>query len=649
MSKLVIFKGKVPTPYMRFFDRNSFDAWLMSQNDAIEIEVSGVNPYTTLYYIDVNLEDKPEYKSINWQSEIGYIKVVPDLESQTFFAFVDRVERNELDENSTRIYYKVDWWDTLLKQGDEPFIVGDVVRAHVNDIVNREPTLDYTTEFAECDVNKNQIKTSRVLMDDLARGENYSKGSLTEYYLHLIVSDKFFSSDTVNDRDKLVPSSPVGFQLVLSVNSKIKGYLYEVILPCNSNGEFVPYYIDIDRVAKKVTPKNYDTFPSAFVQLESVKGYANRIRTDYIAAMYLTTFAPTNITTIDDGNNSLDYFRASWYSNLNTDDQKTNIAYNKNEDVSDIPSASDCPVPVNRIVDRPYVNSADLFYDISGIKDMKQIEYDIGDKPINFNDYKNKYIVKYLSEYYNPIIIKGGDDVLELHHSFANSSLCVSVTLDSMTGDSYVFQNVSLLDPSCGLSKLSTTFLCQPIIVDKYWDRQISKINATKNLFNTARSSTTYEKQGGTGEAISAVGNAMVNMMEFTKNIAFANGALSKGQISESFTENLTSLAYPYFVCCKYSDDETLENLVFYGYNTHLQPYEILKNHKRKYFNFVKTSSCNIINIKNTANGTYRNYSAEVRNDIESMFNGGVWLFNFVSEEDLFNLEVPNYPLSAGY
>lgn len=666
MSKLIIFTGKVPTPYMRFIDRASFDAWLVLQSNdkVIEIEVSGVNPYTTLWYIDVNLADNPKYKSINWQSEIGFIKVIPDLESQTFYAFVDRVERNELDENSIRIYYKVDWWDTLLTQGVEPYIVGDVVRAHVNDIVKsynyRTATLDYTTEYAECEINSNQVRTSKIKINDLTTTE---KANDVAFYYHLIVTDKFFFQDKAEAKNNTVNTSSVGiYYKGKLIERKIP--IYEVILPCDVNGKMLPYYIYDEDIAnyRKIYPCNYDNLPSLGAPFNAIFSSVYRLYSDYIVGVYATEFPPYGVT-VKDGftlysNSTFNIkFISSDASNLGAMYMGTDGTWNRGR-------CEFTPVIVNQ---HNYTLSEDKLREISNIKSLSLINSDLEVVPSNYAEYKDRCIIKYLSQYYNPVIVAGGSDTCVINHSFNLTQYVSRVNLDPLSGQSFVTSSSTLYNDTARTTKLTTSFLSQPVIIDKYWDRQIAKLNATKNITNIISSAIpmvssayktgtalTMEEQdknrGGFYEsAVKFVGNAAVNVSEFAINNAFANGALQKGNSVDELSPEFISDCFPYFLCFKYSDEETLENLAFYGYNTHLQPKEILKNHRRKYFNFIKTSSCNIIKFSEATDGRSYNFSAEVRNDIEAMFNGGVWLFNFVDEESLFELEVPNYPLSAGY
>lgn len=621
MSKLVIFKGKVPTPYMRFFDRNSFDAWLMLQNDAIEIEVSGVNPYTTLYYIDVNLEDNPKYKSINWQSEIGYIKVVPDLESQTFFAFVDRVERNELDENSIRIYYKVDWWDTLLMQGDEPFIVGDVVRAHVNDIVNGKITLDNTNLDCEVTPDVNDYVIEKYIYP-FTSGVISSSGlaELAGFY-HIILTQGAFENFNLPLNRSIFRYIPE--DLPTSTTSQF----VEIVLPINNQGQIYPY-----------------TIGGVFYDNPDLVSIID-LKTDNVVGVYMSTRYEDGIDITD--------------NELNVSFNSDSFSGIKPPETLGLGTALKLPCRIksySAVVD----SNVNLQHVITSYKYNNFLP--LVDKE-SYNEYLQSGVVKYNTHIYKPLILTYGNETLNIEYTFAPTRIWLEISAYASSNSFAVWFNNSKAGEEAQLSVLPLNIISPSPVADKYFDRLISEQNATKADITTKSKAIEgviksfalllVHPAAVAASAVSTVfdfvNNAATASYEVAKDELVQRGILQTGSVSSSLQSSTYAFNFPNFVYVGLNSDSIRENLAFYGYNTHLQPHEILKNHKRKYFNFIKTSSCNIINIKNTTNVTYRNYSAEVRNDIESMLNGGVWLFSFVSKEELFNLEVPNYPLSAGY
>lgn len=75
--------------------------------------------------------------------------------------------------------------------------------------------------------------------------------------------------------------------------------------------------------------------------------------------------------------------------------------------------------------------------------------------------------------------------------------------------------------------------------------------------------------------------------------------------------------------------DEINEHLIRYGYTTYLEPYDILINHKRKYFNYIRCDTVRVT-ISQPQN---------VINSIKEMLLNGVWLFSYVDNDTIFKLD----------
>lgn len=75
--------------------------------------------------------------------------------------------------------------------------------------------------------------------------------------------------------------------------------------------------------------------------------------------------------------------------------------------------------------------------------------------------------------------------------------------------------------------------------------------------------------------------------------------------------------------------DEINEHLIRYGYATYLEPYDILINHKRKYFNYIRCDTVRVT-ISQPQN---------VINSIKEMLLNGVWLFSYVDNDTIFKLD----------
>lgn len=85
--------------------------------------------------------------------------------------------------------------------------------------------------------------------------------------------------------------------------------------------------------------------------------------------------------------------------------------------------------------------------------------------------------------------------------------------------------------------------------------------------------------------------------------------------------------------------NEIKEHLIRYGYITYLEPYDILTNHKRRYFNYIR---CNTVRVTISQ-------PQNVIDSIKEMLLNGVWLFSYVSNESIFKLDgVVNMPANLG-
>ena len=79
--------------------------------------------------------------------------------------------------------------------------------------------------------------------------------------------------------------------------------------------------------------------------------------------------------------------------------------------------------------------------------------------------------------------------------------------------------------------------------------------------------------------------------------------------------------------------------IIRYGYTTYLEPYDILTNHKRRYFNYIR---CNTVRVTISQ-------PQNVIDSIKEMLLNGVWLFSYVNNESIFKLDgVVNMPANLG-
>lgn len=616
MATAWIFTGKVPSIHHRFYDSGSIQAWVdyvENNNLYIEANIEGVPQFPTLKYVDLTFDTALPFEEITKISYVLFsstpIATIPPRTTE-FLAFVEGVEQNECDDGySIRVYYSIDWWDTLLLQGKKPFITGDIIRAHINDFENGYRTLKYTTDTMEVVPSSydNEVISLPFPFPDDNSEVNVVVNGVQVLFYHLVVAEPFIREQ--GGTGKLAQACTV-FGGMLDNTPIITG-LYEIIIP-------VYRYETVNNDVR------YTMFPCRVgsVQCNCVN-YADitTITTDKIAGVYFTKAMPKNASIV---NNEI-VFSDTYY--VAVEPTRTTPAFS--------------PVPMTK-ENNAFDLSASVF--LSKIeKSYSETNLSSYSRPTSYSDYYNRYIVKYTSEVYDLITIKVGDENINILYNALSNNARFRYTVEPTTG-MFLFQyDNNIMTEYSKLSIINTTILSSPIITENYWDRFTAGVNAYKNIVSAVSTPISMAYNIGQGNVlgtISQASNMAVLPLEAYRNFAFSNGALRQGKSVPQVVAGMTFDSFPSLYRVKCKDEEVKINLMLYGYNTHLQPYEVLENHPRYNYNFIRTNGAIVVD-------EVASYPRNIVTDIESMFDRGLWLHHFASGHsyaELFNLFVNNYP-----
>lgn len=696
--KVTVISGKTPSPQRRFRDKNSIISWLSSS-------MIGKNVYTVSEvissvpsYIDLSVSSF----STNFGTINSYLLVENEIQGLitfNFFAFVNKIEYSNTMGN-VRYYFSIDWWDTLLYSDvftcNTINAYGDIVRAHVNDVIkngdNFYPTLENTTNEMEVLPDTIHSKyTETPLMTGYAGQTNVNIGLML-----YIVPNNFFLDFYV-----YYNLNPGGGPIKINYSSK--GLYYLPTIAHNSNGEILttPNFRQISYAQSlSVIPIFYNKSSGELCKITYDENGVGQfgvsfkegttisdINTDQVAGVIYLPYLPDNIGYIEErnevyiNNTDVDYwfnnnfvFRVGKISETAQEYLKLNKGSYTGIQTDSFLSIYleysinfSCSVSLNN-----QRNIFNIFQDIS--TNIKNIDVSIKN---DFDTYFEKGVIKYKSQAYNPSFLNVMQDLRPINYNRFTQDKFIDGFLDVLTGTvvARMYDEYSNGEYA-KLNVCTTSWVTPPVVIDKYWDRYNAEISATKNGFGIAQGALqigqgnfkiaganadlagnvlSAEISGGSykwsdltdyGSSVNegaqnivkGAENIAINSMELVRNKAYANGALVQGNVSSVPVSILIGQGEPKLGIITIDDNDLCYNLFLYGYNTHLNLNSVIKDtHKRKYYNFIRSSGCYILD----AGGNV--LTSEAKSDISSMFDKGVFLFTFVNSNSLFNLEVPNY------
>lgn len=578
------------------------------------LEVSGCPITSSQSYIDIELDYNP-YSPIE-PTKFSYIKIV-DEGTTTYFCFIDRIEPNNFNTSDNRkyyrIYYTVDWWTTFCYDGTinttklVEKLEGNVERAHVNDVKkvasNFFPDLSNTLLTPEFNISR----FSKTL---------YPIGG-DKYFLYVI-------SSVTNDLSNPTPYTILG-------DRDIPYPLYLYIIPlfeCNIIYQFQRGGSVIERVfnAHK-SPSGSDDY-----EIPLPEDITDRSVFGIYCTNICNNYDESRNAIIYHGGEDYKFNSEYWYSDMvgvhyGTDDEPLGDALGIVKSFSTHEGSNRCVAyQVQGYVNHNLLKCSDF-----GVKHAGS-RVNIS---TTFEEYKNNIVKCYFAPYTFTSIVSTSTIPIDTAYSvdvFAYYNIIPSIGCVGLS-----LQNSRLSGESKYVYIMDGAYTVLGVNDDITTMRQIaSTFKLYGSYLNVSTSLASIFKGGsyamGGGGILSGVGSiaehtAYAKELEVRGETGYS---LQSQALSRYMNKTAVSVVQPIA-----SENEALKtDLALYGYNTFLHPHEILENHKRKYFNYIKLNNASI---------NVTNLQTEIKLQLEEMFNNGVWLWNTI--EEFGNFEVPNYPM----
>ena len=587
----------------RFSNYSSLSTFLNSQTPLI-LEMEGCVITETTGYFDFRAPYLGMYNTL-----VQYSYLLVDMndgstDGTIYFAFIEKIEPNNFNAsegNYYRCYFTIDWWSTLLPFIDFSKIEGEVERGHINDVKRLSgtnsfvPTLRYTTEELEEPLEKLFRKSYNVFPEKDARFlyviTTKSKNDFPSSTPHFRIGNKSISS-SLSLGVMILPKGDFLYE-----NTKLK--LHYTLVTTDEQGNVTYEPKDYILTSSNNSPKSPDcltdssvigTFVSDYCPFYTQEGefYYNLGQiTPNVEALLPNLFKIASLSGYD----------GATYDIL--------------------------PLPEDFIP----INLVSTDYNIKTANSRVVI-------PTDYERYLENNIIKSFFAPYNIVFVNKGQNKITIDTAECDTNNLCDINMNGY-GTAYIVKlyQKSLLGESAYKTLYDIGLTPPPSINDIF-----TKVNTYTNIaVGTSNAiagvaSAILSKGATAPNAISAVGRTVTTVSDAIRTLRDGeNGTNSTPSASNNYVDVvMLSILRP-------SDEEMsviIKHLALYGYTTYLHTHEILNNHKRKYFNYIKTRSC----IFNSTN-----FNEIIRKDIENMFDSGVWLWN--THENFGNYEVPNYPI----
>ena len=599
----------------RFIDKNALDIWLNNMG-TIHFDINGCIITESTGYFDLDTATfNPDTDNINFNniSYFGYALIKQNFidyitETEELFCFIDKIEQNNFSENQKyyRVYFTIDWWTTLQNAGYElnEHIYGKVERGHINDVRKIDdkyiPDLEHTFGVEE-EITGYNITSKRLPLqpDDLN-------------WVYIIL-------DPVNEQG--IWST---FNQYITLRNKIS--CCTALLACLPVRNGV---VEKCRVWSKDENGLY-----TILKYEIEGGYpVTAITDDQILGIFYSTIPPCEYSWDETGvSDGYKLHLHEWVYNTNTANIKSEIR------TYDLSLYAQAGLKKKAILSQ-FITG--MTVDGNYIKDIMPSVLERLN-PLNEITISEDYIdyllsiPKFHSSFYSPLLLRGGRayDIIDMTRKpppFDYINIQLSV------GNGGIFSNnptIYNFDLSSATKVVGENNIFMPVKIVNETDFYKAIVNGTEKIVN-ALASGVASYLGG---AYDKMAGSIVKGVDTLSDIAFniienAQGSDTGYTNSQSHDYTMSEVEFEYYLPNNYT--AIVEKLALYGYYTDLLPYEILTTHKRKYFNYIKTTNCSIM-FKG-------NFTEQIKKDIENMFNSGVWLWNDAYSIGKYNL--PNYPL----
>lgn len=585
--------------------------------------VEGCYITNTTSYIDILLSnvDGGQGETYRFIYKSSYVRFVNNSDGIEYFAFIDRVEPNNFNsqnfndvqyEKYYRVYITIDWWTTVMYKDETGNVIhsikksleGNVERAHVNDVEKVGSTFHKTNYYTnkEVEVPFDKIKNALSI--------NLNGNPTTRMFLWCMTA-------------KWTAGNPVSAATILSHHSFLDGL--------NIYGKNVSFTYKIFIVPLfncEVLIRNIEN------TVEVPVNFGNDINPNIIddrniVQMFCTNYCPFYnysenriVVTVDreTSANALAISNFSFSTSIGEDGKVLALPllnyYSGSNKIIQLPHNS-------------YVNS-----------DIKTFNNLTVQKPTTYNAYLNT-IAKIDYSPYSSIELTIGSDSYEIKGEYIDDSRIFYYNILPEIGGYCFYINKTKNTPlgaTVNYIVLSEGNTYAPTSINDYYT-EISRNNMiTKEVGNQIKNvakifAFAYFKNyaGALSSAVSSGASIVDTYTAYEKSKLYGENGFSIN------TETTSSYVKPLYLNTYEPIDEfkgvILKDLALYGYTTYLHPHEILEEHERKYFNYLKLNNAELI---------LTDFNTEIKLHIEEMFNNGVWLWN--TNDRFGDFEVPNYP-----
>lgn len=551
--------------------------------------------------------------------------------SYEFVAIIDRIEDNTFTNNTFRVYYHCDYWSTLqLNISDfRDKIFGKVERAHVNDIIKTvtgdyEPNLDSTLLDPEENVGEIECVQEAFEADYLYPSRFHNIEPFKIKFLYILF--------------KAIPSIEYAYGSVEFVNSlhNIGSEVSVGVIPVNEKGDLIPIkYIDTETKYYNLRLINDNPLYYNVAQISD----------DRILGMFYSDFMGGDYE-YKGVKNTLE-----WRVDLDLTLGIPVISFNKSQ--GDVYKGDYVKIGTGEFLTNMYAfysvfngsNTVNSNISLQGSLKIKPYtrftKLNISSLQSSVNYYKDNGITKLHVFPYFISIMCFNNDTYPICSQYLNSDKVV-IGISPNTGGfiiKYDYYN--------GNERYNTYYLqandtfpppSKETFLSRFAAITTGMCNITGSIIgvagNVAEENVGAAASGGIS-LISETANSAVNIRK-----ALIGRGVNYSPVYENKLLGITSIRIMKIAPLHKSNiDEIKEHLYRYGYNTFLEPRDILINHRRKYFNYIRTRNCD---CQLKASNIAIQY-------INNMFNNGVWFWNYIESEEytLFEFITANIPLSV--
>lgn len=614
---LQFYSDNCPTRDKRFMSSGDLRNWESNNNNPDNtIKIDGF--YEACNFIDVEF---PNLDKKNFAYFIVYPDVIKVTKERNYYAaFIDRFEVNELNTDCFRIYYTIDWWTTLQSYYGSDFenvitknIFGEVGRAHVNDWVQDNEnknliscTMEYTDDTMEESVNAFHV-TKQVYNQGFLKDSKYKRGIQFLYIIFkrnllstqtpaLFVEPKIYNSETDDWSTNILPT-PFGVAVIPFYHGTFIGYGFSALNLFNQ--DLIDYPV-------------------------------NTITGDEIAGMFIADFCGYE----------WDFNEAGVVLfNRSCNTIQFDVDGSTNKCTAIVPPSYDLTKFSNTLLSTFGANSKIYPLTSDTYKDRTTIDYDW----FKENGMSKLHCEPYIT---NCIVSQKGGCIIHYHLVKSTDDFVVNVSPN--TGGYYLGIKDVSNDGLAELRVIQAYNIFQPFSTQNWIDQSLAVFQSVSSVTtplvsgnNTIANLHAPNKKGEVSNT------AFINegMANYTMGVGVFGGLLNSAdimrdvalggntQISPNYEGTLvgTSSLCGCTIEPLYQSniDEINEHLIRYGYATYLEPYDILINHKRKYFNYIR---CDTVRVTIS-------HPQNVINSIKEMLLNGVWLFSYVDNDTIFKLD----------